>query len=69
MTNETVKAIFGVDDVILLANNTQVEVEVFAELFANVPENPTYQDFVDADGGRLGYIPFFDKCKAAGILE
>jgi len=46
-----------------------VRVDRFAALFGSVPETPTYDDFVAIDGGRLGYIPFFDQCKAEGILS
>jgi len=62
------KKIIGVEEeeIILLPNAVTVELAVFVDLFENV--NPSYAELVQADEGK-GYIPFFEQCKAEGILN
>lgn len=51
-----------------LGGGVTVDVDVFALLFANAPANPLYNDLMQIDNGKMGYKPFFDQCKAEGIL-
>ena len=52
-----------------LGGGVTVEIEVFATLFADAPSNPTYDNLMRIDDERMGYKPFFDRCKAEGILS
>jgi hypothetical protein len=45
-----------------------VEISTFVELFASVTE-PTYDNLVAADGGTMGYKPYFDQWKAEGLVQ
>lgn len=70
MTVEDVQRIFRVTDLLILPNGSQVSVDFFANtLFKGAPSDPTYDDLVEIDGGRMGYISFFDQCKEQGILN
>ena len=57
------------NDVINLPGGATVPVKVFANLFKNASSNPTYEELVDLDGGKKGYLSFFDECKTEGILS
>ena len=71
MTADNARNIFAKyllnDTYIDLGNGTIVEVETFAEKFSQAPENPMYNDLVELDAG-MGYVRFFNICKADGIL-
>lgn len=75
MTKETVMTVLaakisqGVDDVIRLPDGSEVDVDFFASLFSSASDDPTYAELIDIDGGTRGYKPFFDACKAEGILS
>lgn len=68
MTIRNIFAINIVGEFIILPGGSRVDAEFFADLFSAAPSNPTYDDLVAIDGGDKGYIPFFDQCKAEGIL-
>ena len=70
MTEDDVRTVFGLkSDTIKINGNVIVDVSVFASLFKDAPTNPTYDDLIEIDGGRLGYIPFLDELKDEGILD
>lgn len=69
MTADNVRVVFGVTDTIRLNETSVVDVDVFATLFSAASESPTYDELVAIDGGVMGYIPFFDRCKADGLLN
>lgn len=71
MTEQAVRDIFKgkiKGDYIELYPFCTVEIDTFALIFSDAPDSPTYDELVAIDGGDLGYIPFFDQCKAEGIL-
>ena len=68
MTIDRVREVFGVSEFLQLPQGARVRVEIFAELFNEASENPTYEELVNLDAGK-GYIPFFDDCKEKGILK
>ena len=56
-------------DEIILGAGRVVSVSKFTELFSGASDAPTYDELVAIDGGIMGYIPFFDRCKDEGILS
>lgn len=72
MTTERARELFGpyirdAGDAIRLdlGDGSSVDFEFFVSLFETAPENASIGDLIDLDGGRLGYIPFFERCKEA----
>ena len=61
---DDVKATFG--DVIYLTTVTFIPAEDFTNLFSDA-QTLSYTDLCNAVAAE-GYISFFDKCKAEGIL-
>lgn len=51
-----------------LPGRQDVDMSFFEHLFSSVQEF-THDNFVEVDGGQLGYIEFFDQCKADGVLQ
>ena len=69
LTEDKVKQMFLLDgDTIVLPNNAVVAVSKFAELFSQVGDNPSYDDFVAENKGK-GYLSFFDSCKEKGLIN
>lgn len=60
--------IVGSDIVLNKENGNRVSISFFSALFKEASEIPTHQELCDIDGGKYGYIPFFDQCKKEGIL-
>ena len=56
-------------DVLNIGDGQIISVDSFADLFSAAPSTPTYAELIAIDGGVMGYIPFFDRCKAGGILN
>ena len=69
MTEEDVERVFKAEGIIFLSEREIVSVKAFSKLFNSASSNPNYEELVTIDGGRLGYITFFDKCKKEGILK
>jgi len=67
MTKDDVQSIFNCNDILQITDSISVDTDVFTQLFADASVNPTHTELVALDNGK-GYIPFFDKCKAEGIL-
>ena len=59
MTKDDIKELFGVDEVIKISKKEFVRVEVFLDLFRDLPKNPSFDHFLQIDDGELGYADFF----------
>jgi hypothetical protein len=73
MTVEDVRRIFApkvVDEYLILPDGSLASIDFFANvLFKDASANPTYNELASIDGGVKGYIPFFDQCRAEGLLQ
>ena len=53
---------------LFLPDGSMVDVEDFAEMFKEVSNPTSYEEYMQIDGGIKGYKFFFDKCKEEGVL-
>ena len=67
MTIDNVREMFG--DVIQLSQYCFITAEDFFEIFKEVNDPKSYDEYVAIDGGVKGYKDFFDKYKQKGILN
>ncbi|MGJ9383247.1 hypothetical protein [Salipaludibacillus sp. CF4.18] len=56
-------------DIISLPGGSSVPVSVFKDIFKNVPEIPTYENFMEIDNEKKGYKLFFEQCREQGIIN
>lgn len=73
MTRDDVLTVFAPkisDGVMQIGDGQYVDVDTFVSLFSDAPSSPTYTDLVAIDRSQdYGYTPFFDECKAEGLLN
>ena len=69
------KIVFGL---VVMPNNVIVPIETFEKIFADVADNPTYENMMeindlglDEEGNpkERGYSEFLNQCKSEGILN